>query len=396
MKQSDFKKFKIGTRIIRATSHVDFNVKSHVPPIFQTVNYEYENAEDGFAVFNGAKQGYIYTRDGNPNTDHLAELVALLEEGEMAATTASGMAAISSAILSLVKPGDHIVSSKFIYGGTRAWLEGPLNDQNISSSFVNILDEQEIISAITPATKILYAEVLANPNLIVADLDLLSKIANKNNLVLIIDNTFTPPPIIQPLKYGADLVIHSATKYLGGHGDIIGGVIVGSAGRIQNINKIIKLYGGVSSPFNAWLAMRGLKTLAVRLDNHCRNALKVAEFLDKHPKVNQVYYPGLASHPQHKLAARQLNGFGGMLAFEIKGDFSAVKRIMDAVKVFNFTVSLGEIDSLIMHPASTSHVSLSDKDKKALGITDSLIRLSIGIEDSDDLIYDLEQALELI
>ena len=268
--------------------------------------------------------------------------------------------------------------------------------KNISSSFVNILDEQEIISAITPATKILYAEVLANPNLIVADLDLLSKIAKKNNLVLIIDNTFTPPPIIQPLKYGVDLVIHSATKYLGGHGDIIGGVIVGSAGRIQNINKIIKLYGGVSSPFNAWLAMRGLKTLAVRLDNHCRNALKVAEFLDKHPKVNQVYYPGLASHPQHKLAARQLNGFGGMLAFEIKGDFSAVKRIMDAVKVFNFTVSLGEIDSLIMHPASTSHVSLSDKDKKALGITDSLIRLSIGIEDSDDLIYDLEQALELI
>ncbi|MBN1481870.1 aminotransferase class I/II-fold pyridoxal phosphate-dependent enzyme [candidate division KSB1 bacterium] len=390
-------KLDIGTRMIRATSQTEIHrVRSHIPPIYQTVNFEYENVQDGLSVFLGEKPGYFYTRDGNPTSDLFAQLVALLENAEAGLAVASGMAAISSAILSIVKPGDNIISSKNIYGGTKNWFSSQLSSLNVTTHFVDITNMDEIQQACTEKTKILYTEVLGSPNLVIADINKLAEFARKTQLILIVDSTFTPPPIIQPLTLGADIVIHSTTKYINGHGDAIGGAIVCSAETIAAISKVVKLYGGVISPFNAWLSIRGLKTLALRLEKHCSNAQRIADFLKEHPKVAKIHYPGLPGHPQHDLAQTQLNGFGGMLAFEVHGGFDAGVKVMNAVRLCSFTTSLGEIDTLIIHPASTSHISLSKKEREQAGVPDGLIRLSVGVEAAEDLIHDLEQALDKI
>lgn len=397
MTPDDLKKLHLGTRMIRATAQSEFNrVRSHIPPIFQTVNFDYETVEDGMAVFLGEKQGYFYTRNGNPTSDLLAHLVSLLEEGEAGIATASGMAAISSSILAIVKPGDEIISSSHIYGGTKSWFNSQLTEIGVKTHYVDITNIDSIVGHINASTKILYTEVLGSPNLVVADIPKLAEFAHAHNLVFMVDSTFTPPPVIQPLTLGADIVLHSATKYMNGHGDAIGGVIVSDAETIQAIQQVVKLYGGIISPFNAWLAIRGLKTLDIRLQRHCSNAMALAEFLQSHEKVKDVFYPGLPSHPQHTLAKTQLDGFGGMLAFEVHGGLDAGKTVMNAVKVCNFTTSLGEIDTLIIHPASTSHVSLSPEERHALGISDGLMRLSVGIENIDDLTSDLQQALNKI
>ena len=382
--------------MIRAASEMDRPVRSHVPPIYQTVNFEYPDADEGLEIFRGEKSGYIYTRDGNPTTDLFANMAALLEEGEAGIATASGMAAISNAVLTFVRPGDHIVSSAAIYGGTRTWFKEHLSQFNVQSDFVDITDLNAVESAITPETRILFTEVVGNPNLVVADIGSLAKIAQAHDILLVVDNTFTPPPIILPLKSGADIVVHSATKYMGGHGDIIGGVIVSSLPKVKEMMITVSKFGGVMSPFNAWLAVRGLKTLNLRLERHNSNAMRIANFLSKHPAINKVFYPGLKSHPFHKVAASQLNGFGGMMAFEVKGGLEAGKKVLNGVQVCSFTVSLGEIDTLIMHPASTSHVGLSQKERESIGVTDGLIRLSVGIENIEDLLSDLENALSLI
>ena len=382
--------------MIRAASGMDSPVQSHVPPIYQTVNFEYPDAQEGLDIFQGKKSGYVYTRDGNPTTDLFANMVALLEEGEAGIATASGMAAISNAILTFVRPGDRIVSSSAIYGGTRTWLKDHLSQFNVHTDFVDITDLNAVEKAVTGQTRILYTEVVGNPNLVVADIGALARIAREKNILLIVDNTFTPPPIILPLKLGADIVIHSATKFIGGHGDIIGGVVVSSLPAVKEIMITVGKYGGVMSPFNAWLAIRGLKTLNLRLERHNSNALQIAEYLRDHPAINKVYYPGLKSHPFHKVAASQMNGYGGMMAFEVRGGLDAGKKVMNGVKVCSFTVSLGEIDTLIMHPASTSHVGLSRKERDSIGVTDGLLRLSVGIENIEDLLNDLQNALSLI
>ena len=395
--RNKLKSLKIGTRAILAAAHKDFsNVKSHIPPLYQTVNFEYSDIDEGLAVFRNEKSGYVYTRESNPTTSLFAEIVAFLEEGESALSTASGMAAISSTLLSLVKPGDHILCSSAIYGGTRSFFRDQLGDLGIQSSFVDITDIDNLDSHVKKNTSVLYTEVVGNPNLVVADIPTLASFAKKHKLQFIVDSTFTPPPIIQPIKLGADIVLHSATKYLGGHGDIIGGVVVGRADIINAISHTLKMYGGAMSPFNAWLAIRGVKTLGVRIRNHCQNALDIALFLEKHPKIKRVYYPGLTSHKQFKSAEKQLSGFGGMVAFELDGGFEAAKRMMKAVEICSFTVSLGEIDTLIMHPASTSHVGLSPEERASIGVSDGLIRLSVGIEDIDDLLNDLQQALNCV
>ncbi len=360
------------------------------------MNFDYENVDEGMSVFLGEKEGYSYTRDGNPTSDMFAQLVALIEEGDVGIAAASGMAAISSVILALVRPGDEIVSSTNIYGGTRSWLVSQLAEFGVSVRFVDIADPDAIKEALSKKTKILYTEVLGSPNLAVADIKKLAQLAKNAGVTFIVDSTFTPPPIIQPLKLGADIVVHSTTKYINGHGDAIGGVVVGGAEMIRKTQKVLKLYGGVISPFNAWLGIRGIKTLALRVERHCRNAMSIAEFLQNHEKVQAVYYPGLPNHAQYDLARTQLNGFGGMLAFKVVGGLKSGKKVMEAVRVCNFTTSLGEIDTLIIHPATTSHVSLSPQERKALGITDDLMRLSVGIEDIADLLDDLEQALEKI
>jgi methionine-gamma-lyase len=374
---------------------VDFSrVRSHVPPLYQTVNYEYADADEGISVFKKEKPGYIYTRDSNPTTDLLSEVVMLLEEGEAALVAASGMAAISSTFLALAKPDDHIVSSSAIYGGTRALLRDHLGALGYQTTFVDITNHQAVEAAVTAKSKILYTEVVANSNLSLADVEFLSNFANNHGMIMVVDNTFTPPPIIQPLKLGAHVVIHSATKYLGGHGDLIGGVVVSSEPIVKQISQVIKLYGGTMSPFNAWLALRGIKTLGVRIERHCSNAMKIADFLSNHPKVSQVFYPGLSDHPQHSLAQRLLKGYGGMMAFEVKGGLEAGKKLINSVQICNFTASLGEIDTIITHPASTSHVALTPEERAAIDVSDGLIRLSVGIEEIQDLLADLEQALE--
>lgn len=374
---------------------MDFSrVRSHVPPLYQTVNYEYADADEGISVFKKEKPGYIYTRDSNPTTDLLSEVVMLLEEGEAALVAASGMAAISSTFLALAKPDDHIVSSSAIYGGTRALLRDHLGALGYQTTFVDITNHQAVEAAVTAKSKILYTEVVANSNLSLADVEFLSNFANNHGMIMVVDNTFTPPPIIQPLKLGAHVVIHSATKYLGGHGDLIGGVVVSSEPIVKQISQVIKLYGGTMSPFNAWLALRGIKTLGVRIERHCSNAMKIADFLSNHPKVSQVFYPGLSDHPQHSLAQRLLKGYGGMMAFEVKGGLEAGKKLINSVQICNFTASLGEIDTIITHPASTSHVALTPEERAAIDVSDGLIRLSVGIEEIQDLLADLEQALE--
>lgn len=396
MAQTD-KSWGVGTRAIKGTVNVDFTqVRSHIPPIFQTVNFDYADAREGLAIFAGDKEGYIYSRYGNPTIDLVGKVVADLEGAEAGVTAASGMAAISNTILALLKPGDRILSSEAIYGGTNGLFRNHLARLGIKTDFVDITDEKSVRNAIRTETRILFTEVLGNPNLVLADLAMLGKIAKENDLLFMVDSTFTPPPVVQPLDYGADIVVHSATKYFGGHGDLIGGVVVGRKEHIDLVAEAVKMYGGALSPFNGWLILRGIKTIAVRMERHCSNALKIAQFLNGHPRVNHVYYPGLENHPAHELAKKQLNGFGGMISFEVKGGLEAGQIVMDRVRVCNFTVSLGEIDTLIMHPASTSHKSLTPEERLAIGVTDGLIRLSVGLEDVDDLINDLEQALSYI
>jgi len=387
----------IGTRAIRGTVNIDYRqVRSHIPPLFQTVNFDYENSSEGIEIFSGEKDGYIYSRYGNPTVDLLATVVAGLEEADAGVATASGMAAISSAFLALCQPGDRILSSKAIYGGTSGWLKEHAENLGIHSDFVDITNLEAVEKAVQKETKILYTEILGNPNLIQADLEALNRIAKKHQLLLVVDNTFTPPPIVQPMLFGADVVIHSATKYIGGHGDLIGGVVVGKKELVDSVQEAVKMYGGSMSPFNAWLAIRGIKTLALRMERHCANALQIARFLNEHEKVQDVFYPGIPGNSGFELAQKQLNGFGGMLAFEVKGGLEAGKKVMDAVRICSFTVSLGEIDTLIMHPATTSHKSLSPEERQAIGVTDGLIRLSVGIEDIDDLVADLSQALDQV
>jgi methionine-gamma-lyase len=397
MTAKELQKYGIGTRLIHAAAHYDHGkVRSHIPPIFQTVNFDYESVDEGMSIFLGEKEGYFYTRNGNPSSDMFAHLIAMIEEADAGLSAASGMAAISSAILALVHPGDEIVSSKNIYGGTRNWLVNQLAPFGVSVRFVDISDLGALNEAMSEKTKILYTEVLGSPDLVVADIESLSTIVKDNDALLMVDSTFTPPPVIMPLTMGADIVVHSTTKYINGHGDAIGGAVVGDKEIIEKINNVLKLYGGVISPFNAWLGIRGMKTLSLRIEKHCANALAIAEFLNGHDKIKTVYYPGLSGHAQHVLAKTQLYGFGGMLAFKVKGGLESGKKLMDSVKLCSFTTSLGEIDTLIIHPASTSHVSLSRGEREALGITDDLVRLSVGIEDVDDLRHDLEQALEKI
>jgi methionine-gamma-lyase len=316
-----------------------------------------------------------------------------LEETEATVAAASGMAAISSVFMSLLNPGDHIIASRDIYGGTRTFFEQHLSKWGVYVQFVDITKTDEIINLINKNTKLLYTEVIGNPNLVVANLGELEDIKKRNGLVLVVDNTFSPPPVIQPKNYGADIIIHSATKYISGHGDTIGGIVSGTEDLIDRISQTINVYGGTLSPFNAWLAIRGIRTLDVRLKRQCENALAISEYLDTHPAIERVHYPGLTTHPQHKLAKEQLGAFGGILSFDLKGGLAGAKTFMDSVRVCSFTTSLGEIDTLVIHPASTSHINMTPQQRKSIGINDNTIRLSVGIEDLDDLIMDLEQAL---
>jgi methionine-gamma-lyase len=371
-----------------------------VAPIHMSSTFRFRNSDHGTGVFEGSEQGYIYSRMSNPTVDLFQEKMALLEEGESALATASGMAAISSVALTLAKPGDNFVACSTLYGGTFALFGRHLDDFHISSRLLSpseCCDEGLLRSRIDTNTRFLFAETPSNPTLDIIDIALWGRVAHDSHIPLVVDNTFASPYLQNPLLLGADIVVHSATKYLCGHGDAVGGVIVGKQGDIDTIrNSHVRHFGPILSPFNAWLFMRGLKTLALRMEKHSDNAMAIAHYLENHPKVLRAYYPGLSSHPGHETAKKQMKKFGGMIAFEIRGGIDSGKRLMDSLQLCILAVSLGDCETLIQHPASMTHSTYSAQERKIAGISDGLIRLSVGIEAAGDIIADIDQALKHI
>jgi methionine-gamma-lyase len=385
------------TQIIKAGEGMDLSdIRTPGVPIFQTSNYLYNDVESGTDILLSKKPGHIYARYSNPTIDALNTIIATLENTEEALAFSSGMAAISSVMLGYCQPGDHIVSSAYIYGGTYTLFQNQLSRFNIEVTFVDPRDHQAVQNAIRENTKILYTEPLANPTLIASDLAFWQKMSSKNGCKLVIDNTFTPPPILRPIEFGADVIIHSATKYLGGHSDLIGGLVCASRDEIETVRPIMKTFGPNMAPIIAWLLIRGIRTLGVRIERQNQSAKELAEFLANHARVSKVFYAGLKNNPQYSLAKSQFNGYSGMLAFEVKGGWEEAKTVMENLKTILFTVSLGDVSSLVSHPASTSHVYLSQEERKQIGVTDGLLRLSVGLEHVDDLKRDLEHALNKI
>lgn len=363
-------------------------------PIYQSTTFAAADSEEMAALYGEEKPGYMYTRYGNPTIRALEEKIAALESGEAALGAATGMAAISTAILGYVKTGDHVVAARSVYGAAYNFLNKKLPRMGASASFVPSARIEDFESAIRPNTRLIYFETPSNPVLEIIDIEALAALAQSRRIPLMIDNTFASPALQQPLKLGVTVVVHSATKYLCGHGDAMGGAIVGPKDYISFlIHEVIRDFGGVISPFNAWLILRGMHTLHVRMPAHCANAQKVAEFLAAHPKVERVNYPGLPHHPGHDVARKQMKAFGAMISFEAKGGYEAGKQVMDRVTIFARAASLGDTRSLIVHSASTSHRAVPPEQRQAIGITDGLVRLSIGIESAEDLIADLDHAL---
>lgn len=388
---------KFNTKAIHFGVHHDKETGAHVTPIFQTSTFVFENVDQGARRFAGEEQGYIYTRLGNPTITELENKIAALEGAEAGLAATSGMAAISTTLLTLLKSGDHIVAGDTLYGCTHSLITHLLPRYGIEFTLVDTSVPENIEKAMKENTKVVYIETPANPTLKLVDIKKAAEIAHKYGAKLVVDNTFMSPYLQRPIELGADFVVHSATKYIGGHGDVIAGLIAGPKAVIDEMRMpFLKDFGGVISPFDAWLLIRGLKTLGIRMERHCENAMKVAEFLEKHPAVEKVYYPGLPSHPQHELAKKQMDGFGGMISFELKGGLEAGKILMNSVKLITLAVSLGCVDTLIQHPASMTHSVVPREERLKAGITDGLVRLSVGIEDVEDIIADLEQALNKV
>ena len=392
---SNNRNYRFDTKIVHAGQHPDPSTGSLSTPIFQTSTFVFDNAEQGAARFALEEPGYIYTRLGNPTTAALEQKMAVLEDGEAALATASGISAITTALLTLCQQGDHIVSANAIYGCTHAFLSHSMPKFGITTSFVDATNIAELKAAIRPETKVVYIETPANPTLTLVDIEMVAGIAHQHGALLIVDNTFMSPYGQQPLRLGADIVVHSVTKYINGHGDVIGGVIVGKKDFIDQARYVgLKdITGGCMSPFNAWLTLRGVKTLGVRMERHSSNAMKIAQFLESHPAITHVYYPGLLAHPQYDLYKRQMTLPGGVISFEIAGGFESGRRMINAVKLCLLAVSLGDTETLIQHPASMTHSPVPPEERLKAGITDGMIRLSVGLEDPDDIIDDLQQAI---
>ena len=370
-------------------------------PIYQTSTYIFANTQQGAARFAGEEEGYIYTRLHNPNADETASRIALLEGGEAAILTASGMGAITASLWTLLKSGDHIVADETLYGCTHALFTEAFPRFGVEVTRVNFGDMDAIRAAIRPETKVVYCETTTNPDLKVIDVEAVAKTAHEVNpeIKVMVDNTFPSPYLVQPIKLGADIVVHSATKYLNGHGDVIAGVIVGTKEFISSVIPCGLKYmtGCAISPFDSFLINRGLKTLDIRMERHCANAMKIAQFLEGHPAVERVSYPGLESHPQHEIARRiYRNGFGGMVSFELKCGRDRTAEFVNGLKLCTLAVSLGADMTLIEHPASMTHNTYTIEELAEIGISESLLRLSVGLESADDLIADLKAGLDLI
>jgi methionine-gamma-lyase len=363
---------------------------SHVPPLYQTSNFDYPSARAADAAASG--RAYLYTRDGNPTCDAMAAAIADLDGAEAGLAFASGMAALTTAVLGLCAPGDHIVASAGLYGGTTRALRELEARCGIALSLVPAWQSDAVATALRPNTRLVVVETMTNPLLRVADLPALAALARARGVNLLVDSTFTTPVLCRPIEHGASLVMHSVTKYLAGHSDVVAGVVVGERALVDRLLSVRGFAGGVLDPFAAWLALRGLRTLALRMERQSENAARIAAALAELRGIAKVHYPGLASHPDHALAARLFAAPGAMVSFDV-GDGEAARRVYDRVQVIARAASLGEVESLLTHPASFSHRALSPEERAQLGITDGLLRLSVGIEDWEDVVADVAQAL---
>ncbi|TDU43867.1 O-succinylhomoserine sulfhydrylase [Gelidibacter sediminis] len=368
----------------------------HSTPLHLTSSFIFEDAEDMRASFAEEKERNIYSRFTNPNTSEFVDKMCKLEGAESGYAFATGMAAVFSTFAALLNAGDHIVSARSIFGSTHTLFTKFLPKWNIETSYFKVDEVDNIESLIQPNTKILYVESPTNPAVDILDLEVLGQIAKKHSLIFIIDNCFATPYLQNPIKFGADLVIHSATKLIDGQGRVLGGVTVGRADLIREIYLFSRNTGPALSPFNAWILSKSLETLGVRVDRHCENALKVAEFLETHNKVALVKYPFLKSHPQYELAKKQMKQGGNVVAFEVKGGIEAGRQFLNQLKMLSLSANLGDTRSIATHPASTTHSKLSEADRLEVGISDGLVRISVGLEHVDDIIADLKQALEYV
>jgi len=355
-------------------------------PIYQTSTFVFEDV--------GVTRGYDYSRTANPTRKALENCIAELEGGKAGFAFATGMAA-ETTVMHLLKAGDHVISGDDIYGGTYRLFEEVMKDFGLEFTFLRMDDGKRIEEAIRPNTRMIWIETPSNPLLNIIDIEMVVDIARRHNLMTVADNTFPTPYFLRPIEYGVDLVVHSTTKYLNGHCDVVGGAVVTTTDELtERVQFLLNALGTCASPFDCWLVLRGIKTLPVRMMRHEGNAAQVAAYLEKHPKVEKVFYPGLKSHPGHEIAMRQMGGFGSVVSFEIEGGIEAVNSFLRSVTIFSLAESLGGVDSLVEHPATMSHASMPEDVRRGVGITDSLIRLSVGLENVDDLIEDLAQALE--
>lgn len=366
-------------------------------PIYQTSTFVFDSAEQGGRRFKQEEEGYIYTRGGNPTNAQVEEKLAILEGGETAASFASGMGAITSVLWAILEAGDHVVAAKTLYGSTFSFLNNRISKYGVEVDFVDTSNLDEVRDAMKENTKVVYLETPANPNMLISDIEAISKIAHeKEDCVVVVDNTYPSPYLQRPLELGADVVVHSATKYLNGHGDVIAGFAVGTKELIGEAMGAGRgdMTGSVLSPIDAYLVNRGMKTLDIRMEKHCASAQKVAEFLESHPAVESINYPGLESFPQYELAKKQMSLPGAMMAFEVKGGLEAGIKLMNTLELCSLAVSLGDAETLIQHPASMTHSPYTEEEREASGISEGLVRLSVGLENPEDIIADLKQALD--
>jgi len=384
------------TKAVHAGEKRDPSTGAVVTPIYETSVFAFSRTKELIDVMSGKKGGYIYTRYGNPTVRTVERKMAELEGAEDVAVFSSGMAAIATTIFTLVSSGDHVVSTRDLYGGTLAFFKEVLPKFGVEASLVEATDFDEMKSAIQENTKVIYAETPTNPTLKLVDVSKVAKLGKKKGITVVVDSTFASPYNLKPIQFGVDVVIHSATKYLGGHNDVTAGMVGGSENFVQKLKEMRKHFGGTLDPLAAWLLLRGLKTLGLRMERHNSNGVRVAKYLEKHPKVKRVYYPGLPSHPQYSIAKRQMKGFGGVVSFEIDGDFEETMKCVDNLKLCYLAASLGGAETLATQPVACSHYFVSAEDRKKAGITDQLVRLALGIEDPEDIIADLEQAFNKI
>lgn len=384
----NFETFAIRTQ----TERTQFD--EHSTPLYLTSSFIFQDAEDMRASFAEEKDKNLYSRFSNPNVTEFTDKIAKMEGAEAGYAFATGMAAIYSTLATLLNAGDHVVSCQSVFGSTHTLFTKYFPKWNIETTYFKAEDSENVEKYIQPNTKILYLETPTNPAIEVLDLEFFGQIAKKHNLIFIVDNCFATPYLQQPIKYGADIVVHSATKLIDGQGRVLGGVAVGKADLIREIYLFARNTGPAMSPFNAWVLSKSLETLAIRVDKHCENALKVAEFLENHPNVELVKYPFLPSHPSYEIAKKQMKAGGNIVAFEIKGGIDGGRKFLDKIKMCSLSANLGDTRTIVTHPASTTHSKLSDDERNEVGITAGLVRCSVGLENVEDIIADLKQALE--